>query len=84
MNNLVEYKATINSGQAKISNLNDELLEHEKELQNATAKIEELVCIKLYNSITTRVQNKEWKVHGQMTKHFNKCSAIYKSVWPFY
>lgn len=43
MNNLVEYKTTINSDQAKISNLNDELSEHEKELQNATAKIEELV-----------------------------------------
>ena len=46
MNNLVECKAVINSGQAKISNLNDGLLEHEKELQNATAKIEELVsCV---------------------------------------
>ena len=47
MNNLVECKATINSGQAKISNLNDDLLEHEKELQNATAKIEELVSASL-------------------------------------
>ena len=45
MNYLVECKATINSGQAKISNLNDELLEHQKELQNATTKVEELVCV---------------------------------------
>ena len=43
MNSLVEYKAIINSDQAKISSLSDELSEHEKELQNATAKIEELV-----------------------------------------
>ena len=31
-----------------------------------------------------RVQNKEWKVHGQMAEYFNKCLAIYKSIWPFY
>ena len=31
-----------------------------------------------------RVQNKEWKVHGQMAKYFNKCLAIYKSTGPFY
>lgn len=51
MNNLVECKTTINSSQAKISNLNDELLEHEKELQNATAKIEELVSIQIFTVI---------------------------------
>ena len=45
MNNLVESRATISSDQAKICNLSDELLEHEKELQNAAAKIEELVCV---------------------------------------
>jgi len=45
MNNLVESKATINSNQAKMSSLIDELREHKKELQNATAKIEELVCV---------------------------------------
>ena len=33
---------------------------------------------------TTRVQNKEMKVHGQMAEYFNKRLAIYKSVWPFY
>ena len=43
MNSLVEYKATISSGQAKVSSLSDELLEHEKELQTATNKVEELV-----------------------------------------
>ncbi|XP_065913181.1 kinesin-like protein KIF15-B isoform X2 [Dysidea avara] len=42
MNNLVEYKATISSGQAKMSSLSDELLDHEKELQAATNKVEEL------------------------------------------
>lgn len=45
MNNLVEYKATISSNEAKMCNLNEELLEHEKELQNATGKIEELVIV---------------------------------------
>ena len=48
MNNLVEYKATISSGQAKMSSLSDELLDHEKELQAATNKVEELVSM-LYN-----------------------------------
>ena len=28
-----------------------------------------------------RVQRTE---HGQMTEYFNKCLAIYKSIWPFY
>jgi len=45
MNSLVEYKATISSGQAKMSSLSDELMEHEKELQTATNKVEELVSV---------------------------------------
>jgi len=51
MNNLVEYKATISSGQAKMSSLSDELLEHEKELQTATNKVEELVSVHTHNAI---------------------------------
>ena len=31
-------------------------------------------------TVYSRVQNKEWTVHGQMAKYFNKCLAIYKSV----
>ena len=31
-----------------------------------------------------RVQNNEWTVLGQMAKYFNKCLAIYKSIWPIY
>ena len=33
---------------------------------------------------TYRVQNKKWKVCGQMAKYFIKRSAICKSKWPFY
>ena len=41
----MECKTMISSGQAKMSNLSDELLEHEKELQAATNRVEELVSL---------------------------------------
>ena len=55
MNNLMECKTMISSGQAKMSSLSDELLEHEKELQAATNRVEELVRILKHNLTNTMV-----------------------------
>ena len=33
------------------------------------------------NHLSSRVQNKEWTVHGQMAEYFNKCLIIYKSIF---
>ena len=35
-------------------------------------------------ALRSRIQNKEWTVHGQMAEYFNKCLAIYRSTTILY